>query len=689
MRLKDLSLKIKILAISILGILILTGIITFLFMRGIKGLATDTTISSSRAMVLSAESIREEMADKIKIGVIRNLDELAREADRKTLLEAVPILTAIDVAEAHADNMNYKFRVPKINPRNPENEPTELEKTVLEEFKQRKIQEKVIKERNQIRYFRPIVLTQECMLCHGKPAGSPDPIGGTKEGWNAGEIHGAFEIISSLDAAQAEQRRAGLLITGITAIMILIIGFFLWFLVKLVTRPLHAYIHNYKTAAAGNLTVRSDIDSNDEIGELSSYFNDFIEALQSMMGNIKQLTVKTSAVSSDLAASSEETVAALEEMKANTDGMKSKITHLDNEVSNSNNSVNDVKEFLSSVTNLIQSQASAVNESSASIEEMSASIQNIAKATEEKRKVANDLEKTATDGQKEMRQTVEIINKVADSANVIMEMITTIQGIAARTNLLAMNAAIEAAHAGEAGKGFAVVADEIRNLAESSGQSAKKITQSLKEIRGYIEDSENSTRRTDEMFSNIVDSIKDVASSMEEMNNTTQELSQGSNQILEALSSLVDITEDVKNSSGKMDGKIKNIQDSMSELDNISSETKQGMDEMTVAIDEIYRAAEDISNIGMQNSQSASDLEEMVGQFIIDESEAEKTPDEPQSQELKKPKEQKEKTEDEPKEETEEETEEKQPKGKVTDEQFWSEDKKEDPSDDKKDNNNQ
>ncbi|HPB67005.1 MAG TPA: methyl-accepting chemotaxis protein, partial [Spirochaetales bacterium] len=288
--------------------------------------------------------------------------------------------------------------------------------------------------------------------------------------------------------------------------------------------------------------------------------------------------------------------------------MKNKIVHLDGEVSSSSKSAEDVDSYLSRLSELIADQASAINQSSASIEQMSASINNIAMAAEEKLRVANELESTALEGQSEMEETEQTIKKVSDSASVIMEMIQIIQDIASKTNLLAMNAAIEAAHAGDFGKGFAVVADEIRNLAESSAESAKQITQSLGEVTDYIAVSTSSTEKTGRIFSDIVEQIKGVAMSMSEMKNATGELSIGAKQILEALGSLVSTTEEVKGSSVDMKARVTAIVEAMRSVAAISSDTKYGMEEITIGIDEIYKAAESISRAGGENSESVATL---------------------------------------------------------------------------------
>ncbi len=619
MAFRDMSIKYKVLIIVIFGIISFAGVNTYLFIRDIIVTTVRGIEEKSHAVMTAVETVQSEMSLLVTENVIPPFEEFAEAGEYDKIYLSVPIFVAMRLAERNAEDGGYEFRVPKVNPRDPANEPTEFEYQILQEMKEKNLDMKVVMEKNQIRVFHPVRLTRDCLVCHGEPAGELDVLGGIKEGWNAGEMHGAFEIISSLEPAREFQKAAIRKISIVTVGVIIIIGFLLWLIIRRITQPLTDYVGDFKALASGDLTVQAGAKNNDEVGKLSANLNDLIGSLKKMIGNIKRAIEYTKSISSDLAATSEESAAAVDQISKNVESMKGKISHLDDEVSISTDASNDVKSYLSAVGDLIASQAAAVDESSASIEEISSSINSIAKAAEEKMRIARELEETALSGESEMEETVKIIKKVAESANVIMESIDVIQNIASQTNLLAMNAAIEAAHAGEAGKGFAVVADEIRKLAENSSESAKTITDSLKEVTGYIQVSEDSTEKSGQAFSGIVVGVKNVASAMEEMKNAADELSGGSRQIVEALSSLIDISSEVKSSYGEMDDRIQKIIASMEEVSVISKDTKNGMEEVSAGIREIHDAVQVVSEAGNKNSENVKQLEEMVGRFTVDE----------------------------------------------------------------------
>ncbi len=389
---------------------------------------------------------------------------------------------------------------------------------------------------------------------------------------------------------------------------------------RLLRKPIKMLSDSFQEIVKGqrDLTQKVLVKSSGELGNLANHFNQFMINLNHTMTDIKKLTIRTKNTSQDLFTTSKVSHSALQEIKDQVIEIQDQTTILDKEADITNSAASEVKSFFDSVSNLIVTQSTAINQSSASIEEISSSIHNIAKVTEVKLIVVEALEEKALSGEQEMRATVEVINKVSESANLIGDMIQVINGIAEQTNLLAMNAAIEAAHAGDYGKGFSVVADEIRKLAESTSVHSNEISKSLKEVIQYIHISKETTSKTSSIFGEIVSSIKEVSGSMIEMKNGTEELMTGSDQIIKALASLTKITEDVKNSAKEMTHKIDNIEKSMNKLNIISKNNKDGVDIVIDKLNELFYMIEEVSQIGSVNNEVVIKLENIVGQFKVE-----------------------------------------------------------------------
>jgi len=191
------------------------------------------------------------------------------------------------------------------------------------------------------------------------------------------------------------------------------------------------------------------------------------------------------------------------------------------------------------------------------------------------------------------------------------------ENIASQTNLLSMNAAIEAAHAGEAGKGFAVVAGEIRKLAENSSAQSKTISAVLKKIKSSIDKITQSTNNVLLKFEVIDEHIKTVSEQEENIRNAMEEQSQGSKQVLEAVGNLNDITQHVKSESEEMRTGSKEIINEGKNLEIITQEITGGMNEMATGADQINIAVNQVNDLTVINHEKVETLMLEVSRFKV------------------------------------------------------------------------
>jgi methyl-accepting chemotaxis protein len=210
------------------------------------------------------------------------------------------------------------------------------------------------------------------------------------------------------------------------------------------------------------------------------------------------------------------------------------------------------------------------------------------------------------------------IQEIAHESEGLLEINALMENIASQTNLLSMNAAIEAAHAGEAGKGFAVVADEIRKLAESSGKQSKTIGAVLKKIKGSIDKMTTSTNNVLGKFEAIDSGVKIVSDQETNIRGAMEEQGTGSKQILEVIGQLNDITLLVKGeSAGMLQGSMKVIQEGKN-LELVTREITNGVNEMAIGAEQINVAVNRVNELSGQNQNNINILVEEVSRFKIE-----------------------------------------------------------------------
>ena len=411
----------------------------------------------------------------------------------------------------------------------------------------------------------------------------------------------------------------GVVIIGLIILVSLISALGAIIFANRVVKPLKKVTETLKniTEGEGDLTRKIDVTSSDEIGLLSLQFNGFVSSLSNIIKRIKNAVVVTRDIGSSLASSTEESTTALEEIQRNIENMKNKTNFLDNEISESHKLANEAKGYILKMEDLMVSQSSAVSVSLKEIEGILASIKSMVQSSEAKYNVSQNLQEVAKSGEKMMEDTLKVIQKVSESASVIIELLKVINETASQTNILSMNASIEASHAGIYGKGFAIVAIEIKKLAENTASNSKRVNKSLNDLMEFMQVSENSMEQTSSFFQNIKTGISEVSEGITDSKNAIQGLSSGNEAIVQSLNTLVKVTEDVKNNYGIIDRTFQLITESLIKVNSISTETKIGMKEITEGIVEIHNSSREILNTGTNNVEKMIELEELVKKFKI------------------------------------------------------------------------
>ena len=317
-----------------------------------------------------------------------------------------------------------------------------------------------------------------------------------------------------------------------------------------------------------------------ELGVIIRDMNNIKSETSKVLSNIVGSAKSTMKQTDDLVANMELTQRNVKSIASSIVSVKEAIEDQSAGVHESNASAEQIMQNIRELNNAIETQATGVTQSSAAVEEMVANIVSVSEILEKNQVVVNELSDASEKGQRTVKTAVDTADSVLQQSAGILQASSIIQSIASRTNLLAMNAAIESAHAGEAGKGFAVVAEEIRKLAEQTSNQSKSIDDSLKALSESISNITTDIKQVQAVFAAIYDLSSKVKNQESVIANAMEEQNAGNQQILEAMHSITESTSIVRNGSAEMmiggerivnemkqlSGDTRNISDSMSEI---------------------------------------------------------------------------------------------------------------------------
>mgnify|MGYP000969987250 FL=1 len=368
----------------------------------------------------------------------------------------------------------------------------------------------------------------------------------------------------------------------------------------------------FSKIASGDITGRVAYKGKDEIGSLIRYFNQTMDNMALMFGSLRRESETMREIGETLSADMAESASAVHEITANIEGVKQQVQTQAASVTETASTIDSILRVIQSVNASVEAQAKCVESSSAAVEQMIANIDSIGKVFEENNKTIQDLYKQSVNGKEGAAKANEIVSKVAEQSGLLMEASQVIQNIASQTNLLAMNAAIEAAHAGEAGKGFAVVADEIRKLAEESNTQGKHIGTVLNETAEVIGLLTESGQAAEQAFNGVYGLAERVASQEQAVVQAMHEQQKAGADVLRAMQEISEATTTVQSGSSEIVDGGTEISKEMARLGDLTRVITDSMNEMALGAVQINNAVQEVNEATQRNKGS---IETLVGEI--------------------------------------------------------------------------
>jgi methyl-accepting chemotaxis protein len=437
----------------------------------------------------------------------------------------------------------------------------------------------------------------------------PTTVGGSTTPWAA-----AILVPESIVMAPVYRMVMVLIILGVAVLAILTVIIF--FISRSITSPMKSMEDVFTVIGGGDFTPTLMARSKDEIGNISRSFNNTLGNIRGAIGIIKSKVNALTNTSYELSVNMDKTSKAVDNISTNFENIKGLEDTQKKEADEVDKALETIQNNINVLKKAVEDQTASVNTSSSAIEQMTANIHSVSQTLVENSKNVENLTEASELGRTAVQAVAQEIQEIAKDSEGLLEINSVMNKIASQTNLLSMNAAIEAAHAGEVGKGFAVVADEIRKLAESSSQQSKTTSAMLKKIKASIDSITKSSDEVLTRFGAIDTGVKTVSEHEMNIRHAMEEQEAGGKQILDAIGRLKEITVSVKKGSEDMSSSGGDLAKETNEFIKISNEALKGFNEIVnVALKEITVALSHVSEMNTENNKNFEDLKGETTKF--------------------------------------------------------------------------
>jgi methyl-accepting chemotaxis protein len=382
----------------------------------------------------------------------------------------------------------------------------------------------------------------------------------------------------------------------------------------LLTRPLAKMkdrLEKIRTGE-GELDIYVESPNKDIVQALMGATNRLLDKFRRNIVSLKNIWRKDFELGQDILSNSNAILEGIQTISSSSDSLEETTGKLDVKISDSKNAIDRILLSLDEARKVFEEQSSAVEESSASVEQLISSIRNIARISEAKKSTLTGLIEIATNGKTEIDHTINAFSSVMKTTELMMDLVNVIGEIAEKTNLLSMNASIQATHAGVHGKGFAVVASEIKKLAESSRNAANTISTTLREIAEKISTTVQDSSSLKDTIGEIVSSVEETTQSMEEILNGMTEMSQGTSQISTALSRLVNTNVNAKQQTEVIFDGTGTIQAGLGSIESDSRLNFSAAQNITRGVHQISGSIELLFKISDTNSKDLTNMKALL-----------------------------------------------------------------------------